>query len=121
VVLSIIAVGGHTPKCPVEKEKEGQPMARINVEPLATFADGSQLLVSTRNAGAGRFTCELYMAKPDIYEKLDVRAVSNPFEGPTCLQAQESAYAYAKRLYPSTADGMKKPPYLVWSGPSQTM
>lgn len=96
-------------------------MVRINVDPLATFADGSQLLVSTRNAGVGRFTCELYVAKPDIHEKLDVRAVSNPFEGPTCLQAQESAYAYAKRLYPGTADGMKKPPYLVWSGPSQTM
>ena len=44
------------------------------------------------------------------------RVVSNHLAAATCLVAQEDAYSYAQRLYPRSAETMKKPPYL--SGPA---
>ncbi len=85
-------------------------MSKMNVEPLTTFPDGSQLLVSTQYAGEGSFTCELYVSIPCGKDKLDLRVVSNHLGASTCCQAQEIAYSYARRLYPDTAREMKDPP-----------
>ncbi|HET8579506.1 MAG TPA: hypothetical protein VFL31_00760 [Nitrospiraceae bacterium] len=92
-------------------------MGRMNLDPLATFPDGSQLLVSTQSSREGRFTCELYVASPGTEGSVSLRVISNHYEASTCLEAQEIAYSQAQRLYPGTADGMKKPPYLIWHGP----
>ena len=92
-------------------------MGKMNVDPLTTFPDGSQLLVSTRSSREGRFSCELYVSSPGDKESVALRVVSNHYEASTCLEAQEIAYSQAQRLYPGTADGMKKPPYLIWQGP----
>jgi hypothetical protein len=43
------------------------------------------------------------------------------FEAPTCFLAQEQAYIYAMRVYPQAGNDMKKPPYLIWSGPLNTV
>lgn len=93
-------------------------MGRLNADPIATFPDGWQLLVSTSYCGEGQFVCELYMAGVEQKERRDLRVVSSLPEAPTCLQAQTSAYAQARHLYPGMAEGMKQPPYLIWSGPS---
>jgi hypothetical protein len=45
--------------------------------------------------------------------------ISTHLEASTCISAQEHAYNYAVRLYPRSAESMKKPPYLIWAGPSQ--
>lgn len=96
----------------------GRSMGKLNADPIVTFPDGGELLVSTTYCGEGNFVCELYMAGAGHEGRMDLRAVSNLPEASTCLQAQASAYAYARQLYPGTADGMKKPPYLIWPGPS---
>ena len=93
-------------------------MGRMNVDPLMIFADGSHLLVSTQFSQDGTFTCELFVAQPDDAERLAVRAVSNQCVGGTCLSAQEGAYRSATRLYPDAALAIKKPPYLIWHGPT---
>ncbi|MBM4132287.1 MAG: hypothetical protein FJ245_00835 [Nitrospira sp.] len=93
-------------------------MGKMNVEPIITFADGSQLLVSSQYSGAGSFTCELYLSVPCKMEKLDLRALSDHLEAPTCREAQDIAFQYARRQFPDSANAMKEPPYLVWSGPS---
>ena len=93
-------------------------MGRMNVDPLTTFADGSRLLVSTQSSKEGSFTCELFIAQPDQAERLDLQVVSSQLVAETCLAAQEIAYRSATRLYPATAITMKKPPYLIWHGPS---
>lgn len=93
-------------------------MGRLNADPLTTFPDGSLLLVSTRYSREASFFCELYVAGPGDEDRLTLRLVSAHLEAPTCLRAQEIAYGYARRLYPGTADGMKKPPYLIWQGPA---
>lgn len=93
-------------------------MGRLNIDPLVIFSDGSQLLVSTIYCGEGSFVCGLYMACVGLEDRIDLQVVSNLPEASTCLLAQESAYVHATRLYPGTADGMKKPPYLIWQGPS---
>ncbi len=93
-------------------------MGTMNVDPIATLPDGSQLLVSTQHSRDSSFTCELYVASPDHEGRLDLRVVSDHLEASTCLGAQGIAYCYAQRLYPGTADGMKKPPYLIWVGPA---
>lgn len=90
----------------------------ITLDPLTTFSDGSQLVVSTQYAGEGRFSCELYQSVRRGRDKLDLRAVSDRLEGATCGEAQDIAYSYATRLYPNTPSGMKKPPYLIWPGPN---
>jgi len=48
------------------------------------------------------------------------RVLSNHVTAATCLVAQEDAYSYARRLYPRSAETMKKPPYLIWPGPGPT-
>lgn len=96
-------------------------MGKMNVDPLTTFSDGSQLLVSTRSSREGRFSCELYVSSPGEKESVNLRVVSNHYEASTCLEAQGIAYSQAQRLYPGTADGMKKPPYLIWQGPVPSM
>ena len=92
-------------------------MGRLNVDPLWVFPDGSQLLISTQHSGDGRFTCGLYVGRLGPEDQLDLRVLTGYFESSTCLEAQESAYRQAQNLYPSTADDMKKPPYLIWAGP----
>lgn len=93
-------------------------MSRLNMDPIVTLPDGSQLLVSTHYSREGRFTCGLYVALADDEGLGNLRMISDQHEAATCLEAQEIAYAYALRLYPGTAVGMKKPPYLVWQGPA---
>jgi len=91
-------------------------MGKMNVEPIVTFADGSQLLVSSQYSGAGSFTCELYLSVPCEREKLDLRALSDHLEAPTCREAQDIAFHYARRQFPDNA--IKEPPYLIWPGPN---
>ncbi len=93
-------------------------MGRLNADPIVTFSDGEKLLVSTTYFGEGHFVCELYMAGVGQKDRMDLRVVSSLPEAPTCLQAQASAYAQARHLYPGMAEGMKEPPYLIWPGPS---
>jgi hypothetical protein len=93
-------------------------MSKMNVEPMTTFTDGSQLLVSTQYSGEGSFTCELYVSMPCDKGTLDLRVASNLLEAPTCREAQERAYSYAKRLYPNNVSEIKEPPYLIWRGPN---
>jgi hypothetical protein len=95
-------------------------MNKMNVDPMITFSDGSQLLVSTQYAGEGRFTCELYLSKPGRSGKggWDLQTLSDRLEAPTCRQAQDIACCQARRLYPNNAPTIKDPPYLVWAGPN---
>jgi len=93
-------------------------MGKMNVEPITTFADGSQLLVSSQYSGSGSFTCALYLSVPCAKDKLDLRAVSDHLEAATCREAQDIAFHYARRQYPEQAREMKAPPYLVWTGPN---
>lgn len=93
-------------------------MSQMNVDPLTTFADGSQLFVSTLYDGEGRFSCGLYVFRPGEKNGQDLRAVADLIDAPTCCQAQELAYRHARRRYPESAQGMKEPPYLIWSGPN---
>jgi hypothetical protein len=69
-------------------------MSRTNLDPIMTFPDGSHLLISTACSKEGSFSCALYTAT--------------------------IAYSYAQRLYPHSAETMKKPPYLIWPGPGPT-
>ena len=93
-------------------------MSKMNVEPLTTLLDGSQLVVSTQHLGEGRFKCQLYVSMPCHQDNIDMRAVqASELEASTCREAQNSAYSHAMRLYPEIASGMKKPPYLIWQGP----
>ena len=93
-------------------------MGKLNADPIVTFPGGERLLVSTTYRGEGQFVCELYMAGVGQQERMDLRVVSSLPEAPTCRQAQASAYAQARHLYPGTSEGMKEPPYLIWPGPS---
>jgi hypothetical protein len=94
-------------------------MAKMNIDPVITFQDGSRLLVSTQYIGDANFKCELYVSTQCDENKLELRIVS-PYsmEATTCREAQEKAYVHAVRLYPHASVGMKKPPYLIWQGPA---
>jgi hypothetical protein len=98
-------------------------MAHMNIEPMTTFSDGSALLVSTRYVGDANFRCELYVSSGGrVAEASALRsACAYHFEAPTCFLAQEQAYIYAMRVYPQAGNDMKKPPYLIWSGPLNTV
>ena len=91
---------------------------RKDIEPLAVFPDGSQLLASTRYSGEGSFSCELYITSLSAASEYTLRPVSDQLQATTCLGAQELAYDYAQRLYPQAASRMKRPPYLIWTGPN---
>jgi hypothetical protein len=88
----------------------------LNMEPLTTFSDGSQLVLSTQYAGEASFRCDLYISISHVNLN-NLQPVPAYIEGTTCLQAQERAYRYAMNLFPECASKMKKPPYLVWRGP----
>ena len=93
-------------------------MARLNLEPLITFTDGSHLVISTECSKEGEFSCALYRAVVDLDDRAAFQVVSNYLlSASTCLSAQEQAYSCARRLYPGAAEIMKKPPYLIWRGP----
>lgn len=89
----------------------------MNFDPIATFPNGSQLVVSTQHSGHDSFICELFEANQGSQGRWDLRMVSNHLEASTCLAAQNIAYDYAKRLYPASGVEMKQPPYLIWVGP----
>ena len=97
-------------------------MAKLNIDPMMTFQDGSFLLISTKYIGDANFKCELYVSTQYDENKMDVRMVT-PYsiEAATCREAQEKAYAHALRLYPNATMGMKRPPYLIWHGPAVSM
>jgi hypothetical protein len=96
-------------------------MSRTNLDPIMTYPDGSQLLISTACSKEGSFSCALYMATIAEDDQGAFRVVSNHhLAAATCLVAQEDAYSYAQRLYPRSADTMKKPLYLIWPGPGPT-
>ncbi|MFO0706349.1 MAG: hypothetical protein U0412_05810 [Nitrospira sp.] len=92
-------------------------MARLNLDPLLTFPDGSHLVVSTECSKDGEFSCTLYNAAVTAHDETAFRMISNHMGSPTCLGAQEHAYHHAAQLFPSATDVLKKPPYLVWHGP----
>jgi hypothetical protein len=95
-------------------------MSRTNLDPIMTFPDGSHLLISTACSKEGNFSCALYMATIAADDGGTFLVISNHLDAATCVIAQEDAYGYAQRLYPSSADTMKKPPYLIWPGPGPT-
>ncbi len=93
-------------------------MSKMNVEPLATFSDGSQLIVSTHHTGDGTFSCELFVRVLQGEGNYELRAVSTLLlEARTCRGAQDSAYRFAMDRFPDLAGIMKAPPYLIWAGP----
>lgn len=95
-------------------------MGRSNLDPILTFPDGSCLLVSTACSQEGSFSCALYLATIAADDRGAFRAISNHVKAATCLIAQEDAYHHAQHLFPRVAEAMKKPPYLIWSGPGGT-
>jgi hypothetical protein len=96
-------------------------MSRINLDPLMTFPDGSHLVISTQCSREGDFSCALYTAVIAEDDGAAFQTVSNHLSSSTCLGAQEHAYDYAVRHYPRAAELMKKPPYLIWSGPRSAL
>jgi hypothetical protein len=93
-------------------------MGRSNLDPILTFSDGSHLLVSTASSKEGSFSCALFLATIAADDRGAFRVISSHLEAATCLIAQENAYNHAQRLYPRAAETMKKPPYLIWPGPT---
>ena len=77
-------------------------MSNMNFDPIATFSNGSQLMVSTKHSGNDHFTCELFEANQGSQGRWDLRIVSNHREASTCVPAQTIAYDYAKCLYPAS-------------------
>lgn len=96
-------------------------MSQINLDTLLTLPDGSQLVVSTQCSKQGDFSCALYSAVVNEGDRPAFQVISNHLSASTCLNAQEHAYNYAVRLYPTAAGTMKKPPYLIWSGPRSAL
>lgn len=93
-------------------------MTRLNLDPLHVFPDGSYLVVSTECSKDGVFSCTLYNAAVTEDDAAAFRLLSNHLGSSTCLGAQEHAYDHAMRLFPHAAGTLKKPPYLVWHGPT---
>ncbi|HJT19160.1 MAG TPA: hypothetical protein VJ746_01740 [Nitrospira sp.] len=92
-------------------------MSRLNLDPLITFPDGSQLVISTQCSKDGDFSCALYTAVLGADDSAAFRIISSHLQASTCLGAQQYAYGHAVHLYPRAVNGMKKPPYLIWPGP----
>jgi len=92
-------------------------MSSLNLDPLMTLPDGSHLVISTQQSVGGEFSCVLYSARMGHDDRIAFQVISHDFSALTCMSAQESAYGYALRCYPSAAAVIKKPPYLVWHGP----
>ncbi len=92
-------------------------MSRMNLDPLLTLPDGSQLVISTQSLKDGEFSCALYTATQHATDDAAFRMLSSHLAAGTCLAAQEHAYHYALRIYPNAVEILKKPPYLIWRGP----
>jgi hypothetical protein len=92
-------------------------MSRLNMDPLITFPDGSQLVISTQCSKDGDFSCTLYTAVVGSDDNVAFRIISSHLQASTCLGAQEYAYGHAVQLYPRSVNCLKKPPYLIWQGP----
>jgi len=92
-------------------------MSRINLQPLLTLPDGSQLVISTEHSRDGDFSCALYRATIEEDDQAAFQMISNHFSASTCLGAQARAYDYAVRVYRHATMLIKKPPYLIWPGP----
>jgi hypothetical protein len=92
-------------------------MSRINMDPILTLSDGSYLVVSTVPSKEGHFSCALYRVRGSAHEGAAFQVLSNHVSAETCLYAQQHAYSYALGLYPGAGLQLKKPPYLIWSGP----
>ena len=90
----------------------------MNRDPVVVVRQGTELFVATQREGDDTFRCSIVESYAPEGEASNCRIVSEGFEGGTCLQAQTDAYDYARRLYPTVADQMKKPPYLIWNGPN---
>lgn len=84
----------------------------MNHDPIATFADGSRLVLSTRYVGETNFRCELHRLAESCLES-DRGSSVYTVEAGTCREAQFLAYTYAARMYFDSV--IKKPPYLIWS------
>ncbi len=95
-------------------------MGRINLDPLMTFPDGSHLVISTQYSAHGDFSCALYCAVVGNDDRVAFRVLSSHFTASTCMSVQASAYNHALQIYPGSAAVMKKPPYLIWHGPSSS-
>jgi hypothetical protein len=95
-------------------------MSRLNLQPLMTFSDGSYLAISTECSKEGHFSCSVYTVLEEGDRTAFRNIASHFLSAPTCLNAQEQAYSYTLRLYPSAAERMKKPPYLIWHGPQSS-
>ncbi len=96
-------------------------MSRINLDSLVTFSNESHLVISTQCSRDGDFSCALYIDMVEEDDRPAFQVISNHLPASTCQKAQEHAYSYALRLYPSAAGMMKKPPYLIWSGPLSSL
>ena len=83
---------------------------------IAQLKDGSQLFISTIYRGERLFACQVYQCSPT--DGTEPRTISDPFEASTCREAQETAYQYAMRFDAGPGIEFKKPPYLIWGGPS---
>jgi len=90
-------------------------------ESLVVLARELRLVVSTLREENQAFRCSIFEVNDREEEPLAYRVISDGFESITCLEAQTSAYNYAKRVYPAFANQMKKPPYLIWRGPMRRL
>lgn len=90
----------------------------MNMDTVVVLTHGARLMVSTQHESDHAFRCEIFESNANEKDPLTCRIISPGFEAATCLEAQTAAYHYARRLYPTFADQMKKPPYLIWKGPS---
>jgi hypothetical protein len=107
--------GGH----PYPKGSERKDKKAMNPESVVLLAHGLRLVVSTLQEEDQAFRCRVFEVNVREEVPLAYRVISDGFEAVTCLEAQTGAYNYAKRVYPAFADRMKKPPYLIWPGPSR--
>ncbi len=96
-------------------------MSRTNLDLLMTFPDGSHLVISTQCSKDKEFSCVLYTATLGKDDHASFQVISNHLSASTSLSAQAHAYDYALRHFPHTESLLKKPPYLIWSGPRETL
>ncbi len=92
-------------------------MRRINLDPIMTFPDGSHLVISTQCSRDGEFSCALYSAIIEEDGRATFQVISKHLAASTCMSAQEHAYSHALLRYKRSGEMLKKPPYLIWSGP----
>ncbi len=90
-----------------------QPLARLNLDRLLKFSDGSQFVLRTQAAREGYFPCELFIVGPKYDGREEFDSVSGLMQRSSPMEAQDLAYDSAQRLYPTLREGTKKPPYLI--------